>query len=466
MTPHDLARVVLEADVRGGLTRRTVLASAVLALLVGAVFVVLIRAVAEERDSADQAIRSQEVIAAANRLERLVLDLETGQRGFVITHDERFLQPWENARDAYPALTDALETGTGGGVNGQAEAAREITAAIDEYVAGYSVPLVHAARRGDPSASSVATLDEGKRRVDDLRARFDAFVGAERARFVTREEGADDDAQRALIIAAAGLAASTLLIILFGTYLTRAVALPVRRAATMAGRLAGGDLSTRMPETGAGEVGALERSFNTMAASLESSRDELRLIAEEQAALRRVATLVARDVLADELFEAVPAEVRTVLGADGTGLLRYEDGDTVVFLAGNVGAGEALPPGTRITLEDASVSARVLRSGRPLRVDDYENAGGPTGADGLRAGIRTAVGVPIVVSARLWGVMVATWRRSEALSPDIEDRMAQFTELVATAIANAESRAELAASRAARGGDGRRDAPPDRARPP
>ena len=141
---------------------------------------------------------------------------------------------------------------------------------------------------------------------------------------------------------------------LFGAYLTRAVALPVRRAATMAGRLADGDLSTRMPETGAGEVGALERSFNTMAASLESSRDELRLIAEEQAALRRVATLVARDVPADELFEAVPAEVRTVIGADGTGLLRYEDGETAVFLAGNVGAGEALPSGTRITLEDAS----------------------------------------------------------------------------------------------------------------
>ena len=448
MARDDLARVVLEADVRGGLTRRTVLASAVLALLVGAVFVVLIRAVTKERDSADQAIRSQEMIAAANRLERLVLDLETGQRGFAITGKERFLEPWLAARDAYPGLADALETATGGGLNGQAEAARRITAAIDAYIAQYSVPLVEAARRGEPSATSDATLDEGKRRVDDLRAEFDAFVDAERARFRTREEGADDDAQRALILAAAGLAASTLLIVLFGTYLTRAVALPVRRAATMAGRLAAGDLSTRMPETGAGEVGALERSFNTMAASLESSRDELRLIAEEQAALRRVATLVARDVAADELFDAVPVEVLTVIGADGTGLLRYEGNDTVVFLAGNAGAGEALASGTRITLEDASVSARVLRSGRPVRVDDYENAGGPTGTDGLRAGIRTAVGVPIVVGARLWGVMVATWKRPEAPPGDIEDRMAQFTELVATAIANAQSRAELAASRA------------------
>ena len=445
---HALARVEPEADVRGGLSRRTVLASAVLALLVGTVFAVLIRAVIEERDSADQAIRSQEMIAAANRLERLVLDLETGQRGFAITGNERFLGPWLAARDAYPGLADALETATGGDLNGQAAAARRITGAIDAYIAQYSVPLVEAARRGDPEATSEGALDEGRQRVDDVRAQFDAFVDAERARFATRERGADDDAQQALILAAAGLVGSTLLIVLFGTYLVRAVAGPVRRAATMAGRLAGGDLSTRMPETGAGEVGALERSFNTMAAALESSRDELRPIVEEQAALRRVATLVARDVAADELFEAVPAEVRTVLGADGTGLLRYEDGNTVVFLAGDVGMGEALPAGTRIRLEDATVSARVLRSGRPLRVDDYENAQGPTGADGLRAGIRTAVGVPIVVSARLWGVMVATWRRPEAPSPDIEDRMAQFTELVATAIANAQSRAELAASRA------------------
>jgi signal transduction histidine kinase len=444
---HDLARVEPEADVRGGLSRRTVLASAALALLVGTVFAVLIRAVTEERDSADQAIRSQEMIAAANRLERLVLDLETGQRGFAITGTERFLEPWIAARAAYPRLADALESATGGR-NGQAEAAQRITAAIGAYIAQYSVPLVEAARRGDPAATSERAWAEGRRRVDDLRAQFDAFIDAERARFATREEGADDDAQLALILAAAGLVGSTLLIVLFGTYLVRAVALPLRRAAAMAGQIAGGDLSTRMPETGAGEVGALERSFNTMATSLESSRDELRPIAEEQAALRRVATLVARDVPADELFEAVPAEVRTVLGADGTALLRYEDGDAVLFLAGDVGAGEALRSGTRMSLEDATVSAQVLRSGRPLRVDDYDNAGGPVGVDGLRAGIRTAVGVPIVAGGRLWGVMVATWSQAQPPSPDIEDRMAQFTELVATAIANAQSRAELAASRA------------------
>jgi signal transduction histidine kinase/CHASE3 domain sensor protein len=433
--------------VRGGLTRRTIVASAVLALLVGAAFGVLIREVIQERDSADEAIRSQQVIDAANRLERLVLDLETGQRGFVITGNERFLQPWLAARNAYPQLTDALETATGGGVGEQAQAAREITAAIDSYIANYSVPLVEAARRGERSAASDRALDEGKRRVDALRAQFDRFVDVERARFVAREEGADADAREAILVGAAGLAGSTLLIVLFGGYLTQAVAIPVRRAATMAGRLAGGDLSTRMPETGAGEVGALERAFNTMAGSLEQSRDELRLIAEEQAALRRVATLVARDVPPDELFEAAAVEVRILLGADGTGLLRYEDDGTAVVFAGIAEESAEVARGQRWTLEGQSVTAEVLRTGRSARLD-YGDAQGSIPDAVRRAGIRTSVGAPIVAGGRLWGVMVAAWKRADALSPDIEERMAQFTELIATAIANAQSRAELAASRA------------------
>jgi signal transduction histidine kinase len=277
--------------VRGGLTRRTVVASALLALLVGAAFAVLVGAITEERDSADRAIRSQELIAAANRLERVVLDLETGQRGFMITGQERFLQPWRAARDSYRRVSDGLVSASGG--DGQAQAARQIASEVDAYVTDYSIPLVAAARHGDASASDAATLDEGKRRVDALRADFDAFVGAERRQFAARQDAADTDARRAIVLAAVGLAGSVLLIVLFGGYLTRAVALPVRRAAGMAGRLAGGDLSTRMPETGGGEVGALARSFNTMAGSLEQSRDELaasraRVVATADETRRRI----------------------------------------------------------------------------------------------------------------------------------------------------------------------------------
>ena len=431
---------------RGGLTRTTVVASAVLALLVGTAFAILVRAVANERDSADLATRSLEVIVAASGLERLVIDLETGQRGYLVTGEERFLEPWDAARRSYRREADALVARTGG-VNGQAAAAREIADAVDAYVTQYSVPLVDAARRGEASARSAAALDEGKRRVDALRAQFTAFVEAERRRFLARQEAADSDSGRAIALAAVGLAGSTLLIVLFGGYLLRAVALPVRRAAAMSGRLAGGDLSTRMPETGTGEMGALERAFNTMAGSLEASRDELSLIADEQAALRRVATLVARDVPAGQLVQAAVAEVRTLFGADVTRLLRYHGDNAVRVVAESGESGLPTLQGERFELEDNSVTAMVVRTGAPARIDDYGSSKGPMAALRKSEGLNASVGTPILVGARLWGVMVASWRRKDALSPGIEERMGEFTELIATAFANAQSRADLAASR-------------------
>jgi signal transduction histidine kinase len=421
-------------------------ASALLALVVGGAFALLVRAVVEERRSAELAVRSLEAITAATALERLVLDLETGQRGFLVTGDERFLEPWQTARRLYRPASDTLIARTRG-ANGQATAARTIVASVHAYVTEYSVPLVQAARRGEARARSAAALDAGKRRVDALRTQLDGFVAAERRRFDARMETADADARRAILGAALGLGGSVLLIILFGGYLTRAVALPVRRAAVMAGRLAGGDLSTRMQETGTGEVGALSRAFNTMAGSLEQSRDDLRRVAEEQAALRRVATLVAHDVPPDQLFEAAASEVRGVLGAGATVLVRYDEEGAVV-LASSAGAGIEFVAGERVPLVGDSVTATVHRTGRPARMDGYAGAAGPIAADQRKAGIRAAVGAPIVVGARLWGVMIASWRKGDEVQPGVEERMAQFTDLVGTAIANAQSRAELAASRA------------------
>jgi CHASE3 domain sensor protein len=95
--------------VRGGLTRRMVLASGLLALVIGAAFAVLLSSVADLRASEHRARQSEEVLVVANRLERLVLDLETGQRGFVITGQEGFLQPWRDARIAVPEQASALE---------------------------------------------------------------------------------------------------------------------------------------------------------------------------------------------------------------------------------------------------------------------------------------------------------------------------------------------------------------------
>jgi signal transduction histidine kinase len=432
--------------VRGGLTRRTILASAALALLVGAAFAILVTAIRDDRNSADRATRSVEVIAAASFLERVVLDLETGQRGYLVGRRERFLTPWTKAlRDYRPASRALLAAAAQ--VDRSEVAARRLADAVDAYIADYSVPVVNAARRGDPEAASVATLEEGKRRVDALRRQFDTFIDERRRAFTAREEAADDAAQRAIVVATIGLGGSIVLVIAFGAYLTRAIALPVRRAADAAGRLATGDLSTRLAENGTGEVATLERSFNAMAGSLEASRDELRQLVEEQAALRRVATLVARAVPSDEVFDAVAAEARGLLRAHAAGLLRFEEGDAVTLLASLGAYADGARSGDRITVKDESISSTIKRTGRSARFDRLPEMPGLTADTMLRGGMLSAVGAPITVGGRLWGALIAGWTH-ERPEANVEDRMSQFTDLVATALANAESRAELAASRA------------------
>ena len=406
---------------RGGLTPRVALASTVLVVLIAGAFVVLLLALDSTRDSVELARHSRVELDAGNRLERLVIDLEDGQRGFVITHEPRFLEPWRLARMRIPEAGGRLLSLAND--PGQRRRAARIVNSVESYISDYSVPLVAAARRRDPDAASVATTLRGKRLVDALRRQFNTYVAAERNLLTARQAEADSDAHRATVLASVGLVGSVLLIVLFGAYLTRSIVLPIRRAAGMARRISGGELSARMPEAGIGEVGMLEASFNTMAASLEQSQAELERYAEDQATLRRVATLVARDVPPGELLESVAREVTGVLGSDSTGLLRYEPDGDVTLLAMD---GSELPA--------EGVVARVLDTGRPASTD---------GEDGRRT-----LGAPIFVGGRLWGVMVTAWARERARPEGVEARMAEFTELVATAVANAESRAELAASRA------------------
>jgi K+-sensing histidine kinase KdpD len=137
----------------------------------------------------------------------------------------------------------------------------------------------------------------------------------------------------------------------------------------------------------------------TLAAAIAENREELRVLAEEQAALRRIATLVARGLPSAEVFAAVAQEVGRVLGADATPVARLEaDGvATIVAVAGDPPA--ALAVGSRWKPEPPMAVATVLRIGRPARSDDYSEGSGPS-ADAVRAlGIRSGVAAPIVVGA-------------------------------------------------------------------
>jgi PAS domain S-box-containing protein len=168
---------------------------------------------------------------------------------------------------------------------------------------------------------------------------------------------------------------------------------------------------------------------------------------QEQAALRRVATLVAKRASPAGVFDAVVTEMHQLLDAENTRLLRYEPDHTVTVVAARGEPGMEIPLGARYSLEGTSVAATVWHTGRPARLDHFGGPPGSTAEVLIRMGIHAAAGAPIVVEERLWGVMIAAWTAHQPPS-GIEDRIAQFTDLVATAISNAQARADLAASRA------------------
>jgi signal transduction histidine kinase/ketosteroid isomerase-like protein len=177
------------------------------------------------------------------------------------------------------------------------------------------------------------------------------------------------------------------------------------------------------------------------------SRAEGSKLAEEQAALRRVATLVARGVSQDEVFAAVNEEVGWLVGADPTSLMRFDAGDTVTLVAAWSAADARFPIGAGRPVDD---ELRSLRDdGRALRFGPIElPPEGPFVEEARRLAIRSAVGVPIVVDGRVWGAAFAASTRDEPFAQNTESRLAQFTELVAMAIANSEAWREVAASRA------------------
>ena len=187
------------------------------------------------------------------------------------------------------------------------------------------------------------------------------------------------------------------------------------------------------------------------------ARAEVARLADEQAALRRVATLVAEGPSAAAVFDAVTREVAEVLDASAVALARYDD--DVITVVAQFGTAHHLRLGERFALGGTNVTTTVLRTGAAARLDDVTTATGPIGDAARRAGVRSTVGTPVIVDGRTWGVLAANWTDREPPPDDTGQRMAGFAELLDTAIANADSRDELTASRArllAAGDDARR----------
>ena len=183
-------------------------------------------------------------------------------------------------------------------------------------------------------------------------------------------------------------------------------------------------------------------------AELAASEARARRLADEQASLRRVATLVAEGAAPTEVFDAVIAEVGQLLGAAQVGLARYENEHEISVLAIRGQSPEVLRAGMRLPLDGDSVNARILRTGRSARLNFAEEGNGSITEVLRRDNVNATVGAPIVVDGALWGMVGASWRGDDQPPADAEDRLAQFAELLDTAIANADSRDQLMASRA------------------
>src|SRR6266516_1960803 len=193
-------------------------------------------------------------------------------------------------------------------------------------------------------------------------------------------------------------------------------------------------------------VGAEERlaAFTDLVATAVANaqaHDEVRRFGDEQAALGRVATLVAGGATPEHVFTAVVEEVSSLLGLERIELVRYDGDNTGTVIAAS---GEhPFPAGSTWSLDDPSVMATVARTKRAARIDDYSNLEGEIARTARSAGFRSAIGTPITVEGRLWGVIIAISTEPEPIPERSVARLGQFTELVATAVANADARQAL-----------------------
>jgi sugar diacid utilization regulator len=164
---------------------------------------------------------------------------------------------------------------------------------------------------------------------------------------------------------------------------------------------------------------------------------EYRRLAAEQAALRRLATLVARGVEPSEVFDAVVKEMRRCLLTERAGLWRYETGGEITLLAAahlSPAAAMKWPVGTRTPIDGNNLAAKVQRTGRPARMDNYENSGGQLAARVRAIGIRATVGVPIIVDGRVWGLAAVGLAKPGPVPADTEVRISRFAELITTVL--------------------------------
>jgi signal transduction histidine kinase len=293
--------IVLPRTFRTRITTRVVAISAAAAVLLGLALVLLIVAVTGQRDAARTAFRSQQALGLANQLEKSLLSIENGLNRYVTTHDEVFMRPVRRELAVYPDRIRRL-TGLVSDDPGQQQRARAIGDAIVDYDHFWASVLPDIARESFAKARDQVETDGGRSRLDGIRSQFASLFDREQAVIRSREASAEQGSARAIGFGVGGLVLVILTTIGFTLYLRRAVLRPVGTVAEATGRLAAGDLRTRVPDAREDELGELARGFNSMADSLERGREELERsnaeLTRSNAELEQFASVTSHDLQA------------------------------------------------------------------------------------------------------------------------------------------------------------------------
>jgi signal transduction histidine kinase len=262
-------------------------AAVVVAVVVAVAFIVAIAGILSLRHSTARETHSKDVVAATLEAQTLVVDFETGVRGYVLSLNTQFLEPYETAQHQWPSTIARLERLVGGD-HEEEQRAHAVATMVQAYETDYASPIITIAKIAPSAARAPVATTEAKRRVDLMRGELSRILEVEAGRSHARAATAHSVARRAVVAGIVGLAASAALVLLFGAWVTRSVARPILRVSESAAAVAGGDFSTRVDELGAGELTTLAHAFNTMTRALEGGQRELlaqneRLRASEQA---------------------------------------------------------------------------------------------------------------------------------------------------------------------------------------
>jgi signal transduction histidine kinase len=258
--------------VKHGLVGQIVAAGVVVVLFFAAEFAFFTSTISHLRTAAAGQRRAEEAALTASTLERLVVDLETGQRGYVITGNASFLEPSRQAKRELPGVEARLDLLTTGSDDALAD---DLVRRANEYRDRWVTRVVGVARQSLPRARALVATGGGKRRVDEIRSDAQRLAAQQAALGDRRRADVDALVRRGVVVGVVGLVGTFLLFVAIVGYFLRSAVLPLRRLAAATARVARGQLATRVPPGGAGEVGELAGSFNAMAASLERSHREL-----------------------------------------------------------------------------------------------------------------------------------------------------------------------------------------------